>query len=1759
MNASFDSSDSIVGPGGRLLSSPYDDGMALPHAFTFNALLEGGYHTYFHGPSDEAIRFQRSYALEMLRDGFMYGLIQERIYAVSSLKWSLKIPDEKNPLQLAVRDHLKKAIEQMFGWSNLVKWLAWSSWYGRYGVQCRWGWEMFEGKRTLMLQDMEPVNGDKLVYKFTGVPVVHVGIAHQLPNAKYIPTSDGWGLVLQGTWRDKFIIHTWQGGTDEDYWNPEAADAIHGRGLRSLSFWDWWLMTEWTARTSDFMDRVGMGITVWKFAAGNADSEAAVRKAMKQQSGRVNIALPVFTNATGQSSEGVERIEVPVAGADLLQKIIEPRKDNIRRLIVGQDGSSSKSKSGGGIGNEADTEFLQQTKGQITKDDALGIAETLTGRRGYPGLLSIMQDATFPECAPGQPNGFRVRLNFEVEDTRSKDKLEAGKTIVELGVPVKADELRETAGYSKPGDGDELAKAPEKAPAGMGGLPGQPGQPSGNSAQQPQPEEFADAPDQLQRNGWTVAQYAAAHAPAGGATINGKFFKGGEFIPGEDLQNASTTERQALRSKGGAKWAEHPLAQPVPQPQGASQPVAAAKQHANSKPPWAMTSEEFAKSGIKTFKTSQGSLYAFANGQSIRVKTPHEGHEATDVGLKRGSEVTHFVDAEDAKKIGWWQSASGSGKRIHVTDNGYLLLTSTNPLSGKPGLDEKIKIASKEPVAGLCPVELWDKSSQGPNVYRGNHPGNAITAMNIPDAHATFVNAAKAAGKQVASYERAGWASIAEYAAHDVSGEARDPAGKWTIDGAVEPTATAEPYEPGAGEGVLYDTKNGCGGGRGVANEALRAKLTPYFERVHGAGHVQAGFPSEEDDAEMNEIALLGRDILRSQLPQASGLIGYTFNVPDGLGDYDQRVQLEGDRGTALMIARIYTSKGNYLALGGPNAKGDKLIRIPENASRARIAYLIHRIAGLKAPERLRAEFGKRNETQQLHRFVQPTQYAGDSGDYIQDAPPPKGTGEMGHWRTVSGAPMFITSSGIVSKGPPGSVNHRVIDLNAAGKPKADSLPVGEHKKAHEVTRGEFEGEHVTEAAAHLMATDPAYQGKAKAAIAAARQALGGEHGKQVEKALKANQPVPQHVLEGHERRKQLLISQHKQRQEQAARLAKIKADKVAAGELPADPLESLDKLAGAPAPPPQPSAAPQPAAAKAASKPGSADAWLAANVGKPTPAAKPKMDAHAKLVGDLVAGLSDKPGALVPLGKIRAGLAAQGIRNRDQQDAIIDKARGETVTGSGLEGRHGITQEETDNALHVGGERIGYLSTKAPESLLPPKAAVAAKAPALDPANVPVFAAAVHQAARAVKAAVGEAINNGSLPEWDAHKPLIADVYEAMKPQLGNLTLEGFKEALLKAHVGGAVELSRNDLPHLTHHTTAGQGPARSQRSAILHNGGEYNLLNSNSAAARQAKTPIQFAKEHEDGWKTLKTGTHVYVVNGVVKLGPSALTNRRMDSLWKDQPVSVAEAKEEKAHQRQQREGRATVPEGVNAEHLHGLAEQILQHDGERVAEQKDMLQRARKYLGSFGGAGKTIALIANRGGDWTGIEGFDLAAEEAARDYPHLFTDGEAPEDKLFELLTAGNPEPMSEEDAYAQALETLREYGEKETVASAVEETLTAGGFPGSGGVAPSPDEFVPFLKETPNGRPQAAEVPPPASPQPGGTTPAPQTTPEGDAGAKAAVGASKDAAGIGPGDAGVPFWQRLVKASEARQTVNAAQSWRGEQQAQERPKQASLSG
>lgn len=123
----------------------------------------------------------------------------------------------------------------------------------------------------------------------------------------------------------------------------------------------------------------------------------------------------------------------------------------------------------------------------------------------------------------------------------------------------------------------------------------------------------------------------------------------------------------------------------------------------------------------------------------------------------------------------------------------------------------------------------------------------------------------------------------------------------------------------------------------------------------------------------------------------------------------------------------------------------------------------------------------------------------------------------------------------------------------------------------------------------------------------------------------------------------------------------------------------------------------------------------------------------------------------------------------------------------------------------------------------------------------------------------------------------------------------------------------------------------------------------------------------------------------------------------------------------------------EGLDPEKLHWLANDIKQHYDENAEDIKSLLQNARKTAAKLG-----VPIHHNQlgeAGDYTKIKDFDILSRQMSSEYPHLlgahaYGDNEGYDanatdasEKLYGYLLGGNPDKMTDDDAYEQAFDHL----------------------------------------------------------------------------------------------------------------------------------------
>jgi len=472
-------SEDLKLPDGTPMVGP--NGYLVPEARSFSMVVNSATRVFSYR-FDEAMRDNFVNARAMRRDAFIRGLLEERILPTINRKWQLEVDDDKHPDQKLVRDSLYKIVQATPQFDAFKRALLDAVWFGRAGAQ----WSNVrnaEVDNLWTLRQWDPVHGDSIQYTFDGKPAILLDAmtagwyatngATRGPFGDLRPTDrGGTALVLQRPyWRDRFAIHQHM-REKADYFEGELAGSVQGLGLRGLVYWHYVIRTEALTWMLTYMQAVGqMDLLVFNYPQGDADAKQNAMMNARKIIGKAAMACP--RNPTGNWA-AVEQIPMNDAGLKALHDLIADYFDrHIERLIVGQSMSSGADNESG-LGGTGRAEFARATKDEILVYDTNRLDETIT-----TDVLRPLKRANFPWA------NFPVRYKSVMPDLEAKDKVASGETLIKNRVPIKMDEFREAAGYSRPEKGDELVPGEQQqAPGGMPGMPGQP-PPGGPGGPQP--------------------------------------------------------------------------------------------------------------------------------------------------------------------------------------------------------------------------------------------------------------------------------------------------------------------------------------------------------------------------------------------------------------------------------------------------------------------------------------------------------------------------------------------------------------------------------------------------------------------------------------------------------------------------------------------------------------------------------------------------------------------------------------------------------------------------------------------------------------------------------------------------------------------------------------------------------------------------------------------------------------------------------------------------------------------------------------------------------------------------------------------------------------------------------------------------------------------------------------------------------------------------------------------------------------------------
>ena len=104
-------------------------------------------------------------------------------------------------------EHAKKVrdtIEETPNLSQMFHYLLEAIWYGRYGANLQYDWDYSAGYRRAVVKQHFPINGDKLIFRYSGEVGVLVGGQY---GGTWIPTERGRAHIYTSNERQTLIVH----------------------------------------------------------------------------------------------------------------------------------------------------------------------------------------------------------------------------------------------------------------------------------------------------------------------------------------------------------------------------------------------------------------------------------------------------------------------------------------------------------------------------------------------------------------------------------------------------------------------------------------------------------------------------------------------------------------------------------------------------------------------------------------------------------------------------------------------------------------------------------------------------------------------------------------------------------------------------------------------------------------------------------------------------------------------------------------------------------------------------------------------------------------------------------------------------------------------------------------------------------------------------------------------------------------------------------------------------------------------------------------------------------------------------------------------------------------------------------------------------------------------------------------------------------------------------------------------------------------
>lgn len=438
----------------------------LPHTATFAGLVSSPSQTY--RISDEALKNSRDNAYLMEFDIGILECTQARNRSVALLNWHIEPEDASSTEQKDLCDDLAKILKRTPRFMQLRETLGKAVWNGRYATALRYGWQEFNSRMLVAPTEWKPVHGDKLVFRMDSgrddIDPNQVGIRIGMSGSSIkgiksrwdVETTDqGLAYFLSPWERHLIAIHKHQ-LEDGHYEVLQDAGRIHGVGIRSQIYWEWFQKQEVLRWLMEYLERSAFGVEVWYYPQSNPAAKAAMEAAAKARIGsfRNVLLFPYLGDEQGHNQYSIDHLETGMAGVEALVNLLDKYFGHrIKRLIIGQTLTSES--EGGGLGSDGIAQVHLETFKDIVRYDATNLEETITTE-----ILNHVKRWNYKRA-----NHFNCRFVIETENIESNERLTQAKMAWEMGARISEKQVLEAIDLTVPGPDDRTLMNPQIAQA----------------------------------------------------------------------------------------------------------------------------------------------------------------------------------------------------------------------------------------------------------------------------------------------------------------------------------------------------------------------------------------------------------------------------------------------------------------------------------------------------------------------------------------------------------------------------------------------------------------------------------------------------------------------------------------------------------------------------------------------------------------------------------------------------------------------------------------------------------------------------------------------------------------------------------------------------------------------------------------------------------------------------------------------------------------------------------------------------------------------------------------------------------------------------------------------------------------------------------------------------------------------------------------------------------------------------------------------